>query len=178
MRTYIAATREYNDIAKGHVCAPLFKKVFDYDGASARIEISVVGLYRLWVNGTEITKGWLAPYFSNPNQVVYYDEYDVGGLLQKKDNTIVVLLGNGFVNSNSHGGWQFDTASYRAAPKFYLGLYDGALRVLTTDEGWTAYDSPITFDDYRNGEWYDARKESALFSDSKKPLIADTPMGF
>lgn len=178
MRTYIAATREYNDIAKGHVCAPLFKKVFDYDGASARIEISVVGLYRLWVNGTEITKGWLAPYFSNPNQVVYYDEYDVGGLLQKKDNTIVVLLGNGFVNSNSHGGWQFDTASYRAAPKFYLGLYDGAQRVLTTDEGWTAYDSPITFDDYRNGEWYDARKESALFSDGKKPLIADTPMGF
>ena len=108
MRTYIAATRGYNDIAKGHVCAPLFKKVFDYDGASARIEISVVGLYRLWVNGTEITKGWLAPYFSNSNQVVYYDEYDVGGLLQKKAHEPQLLR-------LRSGAWEPQLLSPRAA---------------------------------------------------------------
>ena len=176
MKQYIAATELFNTL-ENHVCAPLFRRTFDYVGRTARLEISVVGLYRLWVNGKEITKGWLAPYFSNPNQVVYYDEYDVSGLLKEKDNVIVVLLGNGFVNSNSHEGWGFDTASYRAAPKFYLGLYDGENRVLTTDEDWTAYDSPIAFDDYRNGEWYDARKEESLFSEGRKPLLADTPAG-
>ena len=176
MKQYIAGTKEYNELTK-HVCAPIFKKVFDYTGDFARLEISVVGLYRLWVNGKEITKGWLAPYFSNPNQVVYYDEYDVSALLQEKNNAIVVLLGNGFVNSNSHGGWDFDKASYRAAPKFYLGIYDGEKQNLTTDETWTVYDSPILFDDYRNGEWYDARKESALFQNGRKPLFAQTPIG-
>ena len=176
MKQYIAATKEFNELFN-HVCAPIFKKVFDYTANSARLEISVVGLYRLWVNGKEITKGWLAPYFSNPNQVVYYDEYDVSNLLQEKDNTIVVLLGNGFVNSNSHGSWKFDQASYRSAPKFYLGLYDGTKQVLTTDETWTVYDSPILFDDYRNGEYYDARKESELFQKGRQPLLVDTPTG-
>ena len=176
MRQYIAATKEFNT-CDNHVCAPLFKRTFDYGAKTARLEISVVGLYRLWVNGKEITKGWLAPYFSNPNQVAYYDEYDLSALLKAKDNAIVVLLGNGFVNSNSHGGWDFDKASYRGAPKFYLGLYDGEKRVLTTDESWTAYDSPITFDDYRNGEWYDARRETALFTEGRKPLLTDTPTG-
>ena len=176
MRQYIAATTEFNRL-ENHICAPLFKREFDYDGRNARLEISAVGLYRLWVNGKEITKGWLAPYFSNPNQVVYYDEYDVSALLKAKDNSIVVLLGNGFVNSNSHGGWEFDKASYRAAPKFYLGLYDGENCVLTTDESWTAYDSPILFDDYRNGERYDARKEETLFTQGRKPILADAPTG-
>ncbi len=176
MKQYIAATKEFNT-CENHVSAPLFKKAFDYDGKNARLEISVVGIYRLWVNGQEITKGWLAPYFSNPNQVVYYDEYDVTALLKAKENSIVVLLGNGFVNSNSHEGWGFDKASYRAAPKFYLGLYDGENRVLTTDENWTVYNSPITFDDYRNGEWYDARKERELFTQGIHPLLADAPTG-
>ncbi|MBQ8446791.1 MAG: family 78 glycoside hydrolase catalytic domain [Clostridia bacterium] len=176
MKQYIAATTAFNEL-ENYVCAPLFKKTFDYDKKVARLEISVVGIYRLWVNGTEITKGWLAPYFSNPNQVVYYDEYDVSALLKGKDNAIVVLLGNGFVNSNSHDGWGFDKASYRAAPKFYLGLYDGENRVLTTDESWTAYDSPIIFDDYRNGEWYDARKEEELFTQGRKPLLVNAPTG-
>ena len=176
MKKYLAATEEYNELFH-HVCAPIFKKAFDYDAASARLEISAVGLYRIWVNGKEITKGWLAPYFSNPNQVVYYDEYDVSDLLRDKDNSIAVLLGNGFVNSNSHGSWKFNTASYRSAPKFYLGVYDGQRRILTTDDTWEVYDSPILFDDYRNGEYYDARRESELFRNGRAPLIADTPRG-
>ena len=176
MRRYITATTEFNTL-ENHICAPLFKRAFDYNGKDARLEISVVGIYRLWVNGKEITKGWLAPYFSNPNQVVYFDEYDVSALLKAKDNSIVVLLGNGFANSNSHNGWGFDKASYRSTPKFYLGLYDGEKRLLTTDEGWTVYDSPIDFDDYRNGEWYDARKETELFTQGRKPIFADTPTG-
>ena len=109
MKQYLTATKEYTDIASGrHVCAPLLKRTFDYSGKYARLEISVVGVYRLWVNGQEITKGWLAPYFSNPDQVVYYDEYEVADLLTDKGNEIVVLLGNGFANSNSHGTWDFD----------------------------------------------------------------------
>ena len=176
MRKYITATTEFNTIEKP-VCAPLFQRTFAWGAKSGRIGISVAGLYRLWVNGTEITKGWLAPYFSNPNQVVYYDEYDVSDLLKEKDNSIVVLLGNGFTNTISYGNWDFDKASYRAAPKFYLGVYDGEERVLTTDESWTVYDSPIDFDDYRNGEWYDARKEENLFANGRKPLIAATPTG-
>ena len=176
MREYITATTEFNQL-DAPVCAPLFQRTFDWNAKTGRLEISVVGLYRIWVNGKEITKGWLAPYFSNPDQVVYYDEYDVTDLLKATGNTILVLLGNGFVNTISHGGWEFEDAPYRSAPKFYLGLYDGETRMLTTDEDWTVYNSPILFDDYRNGEWCDARREETLFANGRKPLVAAAPTG-
>ena len=69
MREYITATTEFNKIEQP-VCAPLFARTFDWSAKTGRLEISVAGLYRIWVNGKEITKGWLAPYFSNPDQVV------------------------------------------------------------------------------------------------------------
>ena len=37
--------------------------------------------YRLFVNGREITKGLLAPYTSNVDHIVYFDEYDLTDLL-------------------------------------------------------------------------------------------------
>ena len=176
-KSFIAATEEYATKER-HIPAPYFRKKFLYTGGnSAKIRICGLGFYELYLNGKNITKGRLAPYITNPDQSLYYDEYDVSDLLKEKDNSIVVLLGNGFTNTISYGNWDFDKASYRAAPKFYLGVYDGEERVLTTDESWTVYDSPIDFDDYRNGEWYDARKEENLFANGRKPLIAATPTG-
>lgn len=156
-RIYISGSFEFNSREK-HVPAPILRKVFDVSAFSeVRIEISVVGFYRLFINGKEITKGMFAPYIANPDDLVYYDEYDVSGLLKEKDNVLCVLLGNGFGNSIDCNIWDFEKASFRAAPKLYLGLYLDGKRVLTTDGSWTASDSAITFDDLRSGERYDAR---------------------
>ena len=160
MRQYIAATeKEYNTIKK-HLCAPLFRKKFDCEKKGESVlEISAAGFYRVFLNGQELTKGFFAPYISNPDHVVYYDEYSLEGVLKKQDNELWVLLGNGFNNVNDNGIWDFEDASFRSAPKFYLSIYVDGKQIITTDETFEVYSTPITFDDLRCGELYDANME-------------------
>ena len=116
---FIAKGIEYNTVCK-HINAPLFKRVFDCEtSGKSTIKIAVAGLYRMFLNGTELNRSLFAPYLSNPNEVVFYDEYDVSGKLKARDNVLCVLLGNGFVNNNDFDIWRNETASYRSAPKFF-----------------------------------------------------------
>lgn len=81
-KKYVCATKEYSTFDK-HVRAPLFRKEFTLDAAPKNAEIVITGLgfYRLFVNGRDITKGFLAPYISNTDDVIYYDRYDLTALL-------------------------------------------------------------------------------------------------
>ena len=161
--TFIAATREFADYDK-IVPAPYMRAAFTLNKApqSARISITALGFYDLYVNGTRITKGILAPYISNPDQVVVYDLYDVAPLLQKGKNVIGLLLGNGF--SNNFGGisWDLEKAPFRAAPKTAFRVEADGKEVFSTASGKVkCAPSPILWDDYREGEKYDATKEIA-----------------
>ena len=120
---YISHGTRFNTI-ENHVNAPLFKRVFDCDGGTnATLTITAVGLYRLFLNGAELNKSLFAPTLSNPDQVVFADTYDLSGKLNKTNNVLCVLLGNGFANCNDYNIWGNDTAPYRAAPKDNEILY-------------------------------------------------------
>ena len=184
---YIAASKDFNTRQK-HVNAPLFRKQFRCDGLpeQAILRIACVGLYLLYVNGTEITKGYLAPYISNCNDTVYYDEYDITPLLlADADNVVCVILGNGFANAIDFDIWQFESSPFRRAPCFALTLTYNGKQTLQTDTLFELYDSAIMFDDIRAGERYDARlRRTELFAPSrkelpgcKKPIIVETPHG-
>ena len=96
---FIAATADFCT-PDHHVPAPLMRKSFTLDSKPDFAEISVSGLgfYLIFVNGKNITKGLLAPYISNPNEICYYDTYDISELLTEGENVIGFVLGNGFVN--------------------------------------------------------------------------------
>lgn len=184
---YIAASKDFNTRQK-HVNAPLFRKQFRCDGLpeQAILRVACVGLYLLYVNGTEITKGYLAPYISNCNDTVYYDEYDITPLLlADADNVVCVILGNGFANAIDFDIWQFESSPFRRAPCFALTLTYNGKQILQTDVSFELYDSAIMFDDIRAGERYDARlRRTELFAPSskalpgcKKPIIVETPHG-
>lgn len=184
---YIAADKGVGTRQK-HVGAPFFRKQFRCHNVpkQALLRIACVGFYRLYVNGTEITKGYLAPYISNYNDLVYYDEYDVTSmLLEGIDNVVCVVLGNGFANAVDFDVWQFESSPLRRAPCFAITLTCDGKLTLETDTSFEVYDSAITFDDIRAGERYDARLYRAeLFKPSNKPLpgygkpiVAETPHG-
>lgn len=180
---YISHGTKYNTIER-HVNAPLFKRVFDCgEVQNATLTITAVGLYKLWLNGTELNKSVIAPYMSNPDQLVFFDTYDVGNLLKQTDNVLCVLLGNGFVNCNDFDIWLNETADYRDCPKFDLQLTADGKTLLQSDENFCVADSPITFDDFRCGERYDARleKDGVLTStdteDFEPSTIATAPKG-
>lgn len=127
----------------------------------ACVELTICGLgfYEIILNGKNITKGKLAPYISNPDEVLCYDHYTVTDHVNRGLNTLVVLLGNGMLNAIGGGTWAFDQAGFRSAPKFALALEADGRLVFEADECFTCSPSPILFDDLRAGEWYDARQE-------------------
>ena len=144
-----------------HVSAPYFRKVFVVKNPpkSAILTVCGLGFYELYLNGKNITKGLLAPYISNPDDVLYYDYYDITTLLNSGENVIGIVLGNGFLNNIGGNVWDFDKAGFRDAPKVALAVeIDGAI-VVETDETFKTAESPIIFDDLRAGEHFDARKE-------------------
>ena len=75
-KQFIQATKEYTTLER-HVPAPLFRRSFLLEQApdTATLSICGLGFYILYVNGQNVTKGHIAPYVSNPDDVCYYDTY-------------------------------------------------------------------------------------------------------
>ena len=161
---FIAATNKFSTL-KDYVSAPYLRKTFLLSQAHERAEIYICGLgfYDLFVNGKKITKGALAPYISSPDDIIYYDAYDVTNFLTEGENVIGVCLGNGMQNCLGGYVWDLDKARWRGAPEMALGLEvsyaQGETFSLESDESFRVTNSPIFYDDLRNGEYYDARKE-------------------
>ena len=136
-----------------HIAAPYLRRSFELDFVPDKAEISICGLgfYCLFINGREITKGYLAPYISNPDDYCYYDNYDITELLQKGKNTIGIILGNGFMNSLGGYVWDTDIAAWRGAPRVAFELVaeaDGDKRLtVEADTECKVCPSPICFDD-------------------------------
>lgn len=157
---FFSATKQYTTFRE-HVAAPLFRKSFLLETVpqTASLKISGLGFYDLFLNGAKITKGLLAPYISNPDDVVYYDCYEIAPYLLSGENVIGVVLGNGFQNNPGGTVWDFDQAKFRGAPKFALEATVGELQITAAD--FVCSDSAILFDDYRCGVVYDATKEQS-----------------
>lgn len=187
-KCFIKASKDFCSFEK-HVPAPYIRKEFDMDFVPDTAEISICGLgfYVLYINGVDVTKGLLAPYISNPEQYCYYDTYDIKEYLKKGKNVIGIILGNGMMNAFGGCVWDFDKAERRGAPMVALELLanagEGEIKI-TADESFKVHSSPITFDDLRMGEYYDATLEIdgwnlPEFDDSSwdNALLADTPGG-
>ena len=81
--------------------------------------------------------------------------------------------------------WDFQKALWRGAPKFAMRFSlvaeDGSIEII---ESFKVCDSPILFDDYRCGEYYDARLEIDNFhtvgyddSGLRNAIKAESPKG-
>lgn len=146
------------------VPAPYFRKSFELDFVPLKAEITVCGLgfYELYINGVNITKGPLAPYISNPDDVCYYDNYDITKYLVKGKNAVALILGNGF--RNPYGGfiWDFDKALFIGPVTLALCLEvsgEGKEFKMEADESFKTHSSPILWNDIRMGFGYDSNLE-------------------
>ena len=78
---FICASKEYCTLEK-HIPAPYLRRNFTWSkGRKAKIVICGLGFYELFINGKKITKGKLSSYISNPDDVLYYDDYDITSYL-------------------------------------------------------------------------------------------------
>lgn len=186
-KKFVCESREYSTYLK-HERAPLFRKSFILENApeSAEILISGLGFYKLFINGKDITKGYLAPYISNTDDIVYYDNYDLVPYLTKGENVIGVMLGDGLQNPMVHC-WDFQDAIVTSSPKLALTFSAklGEDTVSFEADSFKCTKGPITFNNYRSGVFYDARLEidnwnMQGFDDSEwhAPIKAENPRGY
>lgn len=171
-----------------HVQAPLFRKSFSLKKGERKGEILICGLgfYDLFVNGKKITKGYLAPYISNSDHIVYYDRYDITPCLREGENVIGVMLGDGFQNAKTRV-WDFVDNVWNSAPKLAISVEieneDRKLHFEGMD--FTCKKGPVFFNDLRSGVFFDKRleeqgwKEPGFTEDESwhAPLVADRPRG-
>ncbi|MCD6355469.1 MAG: family 78 glycoside hydrolase catalytic domain [Prolixibacteraceae bacterium] len=158
--------------------APYFRKEFKVEKKikSARVYIAVAGLYELYLNGEKVGDHRLDPMYTRFDRRTLYVTYDITQNLNNGENTIGVLLGNGWYNHQSTAVWYFDKAPWRARPKFCIDVRmtfeDGTQETITSGQDWKTALSPVVFNSIYTAEHYDARLEqpgwnNIGFDDSK-----------
>lgn len=156
---FVCADRDFCTYTH-HVPAPLFRRSFTLKKKpeKAALRITGLGFYELFVNGRRLTRGILAPYISNPDDIVCYDDYDLTPCLTEGENVIGVVLGNGMNNAMTTV-WDFKDALFRSAPKlaFYFEAEADGETLSFEADSTRCIESAILFDNLRAGVHYDAR---------------------
>lgn len=167
---------------------PLFRKQFSINKKVQHALLFVTGLgqYELSINGTKTGDAFLAPGWTYFDKTVLYNSYDVTTQLNKGDNVIAAIVGNGFYNINRER--YFKIVSAFGFPKMICRMSitysDGSVENIVTDESWKTSASAITFSSIYGGEDYDAQQEqrgwnTISFNDAnwENALLVKAPSG-
>lgn len=154
-----------DDKDKDFRAAPIFRKTFaaEKDIQSARAYVTGVGYYELYLNGQKVGNNMLDPGYTAFDKRVLYSTYDITSQLQKGENTVAAMLGNGWYNIQSVAVWNFEKARWRNRPRMICELRirytDGTESVVTSDQTWKTSLGAVTFNNLYSGDIYDATAE-------------------
>lgn len=145
--------------------SPLFRKDFNIDSRvkKARLYISGLGYYEASLNGEKIGDHCLDPGWTAYSKQVLYSTYDVTELIEVGENTIGVILGNGFFNPLPMRIFKPLREILRIGrpclkAQLMIEMEDGHKVTIATDDSWSTYPSPVIRNNVYLGEEYDARK--------------------
>ena len=147
--------------------APHFRKEFAVDRAvkAARVSICGLGYHELSINGRKVGDHVLDPAFTRFDRRALYVTHDATAHLKQGANAVGVILGNGIYNQTARDAWHFERSPWRNTPRLLLQIVveyqDGTVATWVSDETWRTAPGPIVFNETRNGEHYDARREMA-----------------
>ncbi len=149
----------------------------------ARLYVTALGSYRVFLNGTRVGNNVLTPGFTDYRKRVLYQVYDVTSLLAKGNNAISAILGDGWYGSPlTWAGVHFFPAPLRFLAQLEIDYADGSHETVVTDPSWKVAPSPILRSEIYGGELYDARLEqpgwqTSNFDDSKwqPAIVAGAP---
>lgn len=127
-----------------------------YSCKKARLYVTALGLYEVYLNGTRVGDFVLAPGSYDYEKHLAYQTYDVTGLLREGTNTLEVILGDGWYRSVS--GVDGDRNLYGTETALLLQLEADGQVICATDESWLASQAgPLRENDMQQGEVYDGR---------------------
>ena len=155
----------------------------------ATANICGLGLNELYLNGNKVSNELLNPAYTDYQKRVFYQSYDVTSLIHNGDNTIGVILGNGWFNLVIPHLLRYYAADYIDTPRllFQLDIFysDGTQKTVVSDNSWNfTTEGPIRFNNILSGETWDANKEIDGWNKNgypgtnwKQALSAEAPTG-
>lgn len=140
---------------------PVFRKTFVADGTLKRALVNVSGLghYELFLNGRKVGPQFLAPAWSVYRKTIYYNSFDITGLLIDGANEFRIMLGKGFYNTRGdrrvHG--VNSRGELMTILEARLAYADGKKEWVVTDDTWDVACGPIKHCAILAGSDFDAR---------------------
>ena len=148
------------------------RKEFNSAGKKPRratLYISGLGLYEPYLNGNKINDHLLNVSPHDFGKTVPYHVHDVTAHVRNGENTLGVILGNGYFNPvipsllREYAFDFIDTPRLRC--ELQVEYENGSTQHVVSDTSWKfTTDGPIRFNSIRSGETYDARNELGLWS--------------
>jgi alpha-L-rhamnosidase len=142
--------------------APLLRKEFcvQKEIRRARLYVTALGLYEVYISGMRVGDDVLSPGWTDYNKRIYYQTYDVTGLVEYGKNVVGAILGEGWYSGSvAHVG----AYQYGSNPALLLQLeieyVDDTVDYIVTDGTWKCSIGPVLYSDLLMGETYDARDE-------------------
>ncbi len=168
---------------KENIPATYFKKTFNIENNvnNARAYICGLGYYELFINGEKVGDHVLSPNqtnydrrqvnsfengkVANMSTRVNYETFDITNFLQIGNNTVTVILGNGWYFQNERSEY---FPLYYDTPRFITQMLiedqEGSKRTIISDESWKNRKGPILGNNIYFGEIYDARLENEIWN--------------
>ena len=145
--------------------APLLRKEFRIKKEIRRaiIYITALGHYELFINGNRVGDHILAPEWTDYNQKIQYQTYDVSDLIIEGENAIGAILADGWYKGRlGPFGMLHDYygTNLRLLMEMHIEFIDSTTELICTDSNWKVFkDGPIQQSDHFHGETYNTKKE-------------------
>ncbi|GAA4095969.1 glycoside hydrolase family 78 protein [Actinomadura miaoliensis] len=148
--------------AGAHPAVPAFRREFVVGGEvrRARLYVTAHGVYRLWLNGTEVGDHVLPPGWTSYRHRLRYQTHDVTGLLRPGPAALGALVAEGWFRGRlGFSGGRRNIWGDRGALLAQLEIVyaSGGGQVVGTDGAWRTAASAITEAGLYDGETCDAR---------------------
>ncbi len=175
---WIGIAEDENPLSYETGPAPYFRYEINLENKikSAKVYVSGLGYYELYLNGGKVGDYVLAPAQTNydkralPKLLYHYDDqsttrvfyntFDVTNQLQRGKNTIGMILGNGWYNQRDRaveGDLWYSTP--RLIFQIEIEYASGEKEIITSNKDWKVTTGPFLHDGIFTGEIYDARLE-------------------
>ncbi|GCE13775.1 alpha-L-rhamnosidase [Tengunoibacter tsumagoiensis] len=127
----------------------------------ARVYSTARGIYQLAINGQRVGADLFRPGWTDYNQRLQYQTYDITPLLQVGGNGFGLILADGWFAGVLSGGGQRHNygMSTQALLQIELTYQDGSQQRIISDASWKISHGPVRYADLYLGEFYDARLE-------------------
>ncbi len=134
---------------------------------SATLILTACGLYQANINGRSVDDQVFMPGFTDYDNRLQYQTYDVTDLITQGQNVIGVMLGDGWFRGNVgiFSKRNLFGEKVKLLSILEIDFEDKSAETITTDKRWKATQhGPIVASDWKDGEVYDARLELGNWS--------------